>query len=530
MAYVNCVAEEHGMKYNNKQRIITNYPALYNITKKHFELGGNMDSLSIKKRIVYNDKSENTYQLYENVLIKDHSALQSLFNGAIFRDCEIKRMDFSRCDYEGTLLQNCNFEDVNLFHTYNQSSIFTNCHFSECNFNSSQITSCVFENCTFVHCDFSSSIISDTRFTFCKFNSCAFKGANITLSYYKDNEFINIVFGDCSFYQQILKNNKYSDVSINIDSIGQVFGLTLDEIHNFSYVFLGESYGVPLVELSDKISKIYLSRNWIIPKIILDYNMEFIDEYKLISDLNVTLCDKVQKNEIIKKSEIDFIIMICNQLYEEEKLPLFALYTGILKLKDTFHKYNEKYHVHVHSSIIYYINSIFELVREMISSLYNNAEYLSQYSLEERVSLVVRYNSDTNLELYNTLNESAILLNFSENYYTDIESVSKGSIIEIMATCVGAIFLLQVCLYGINGCLIQITDLKSKIEIIKKKNLPRNYVKQSIMGKQQQPEILKVILDKLDDNMLVLLIRLYAKYKGIDIMEAAFGDSNNISE
>ena len=98
-----------------------------------------------------------------------------------------------------------------------------------------------------------------------------------------------------------------------------------------------------------------------------------------------------------------------------------------------------------------------------------------------------------------------------------------------MLTTVACIFIFQLCLYGINGCLVQITDMKSKLNILKKKNLPQDYVKQSMLGNQKQPELLKFALDRLDSKMVSLLLKIFNKCDGLEIIEASYEDAECIS-
>lgn len=67
----------------------------------------------------------------------------------------------------------------------------------------------------------------------------------------------------------------------------------------------------------------------------------------------------------------------------------------------------------------------------------------------------------------------------------------NGSIVEIISVTLISVFALQLLLYGINGILLQIADLSTKVQVIKNKRYQKNLLKNSIEGKQVQPEIIK---------------------------------------
>lgn len=484
-----------------------------------------MDKMLSKRQIKLFDKSENTYKLFENISFEKHSAYQSLFNGSIIRNSYVNEMDFSRCDFEGTIFEQVKIDETNFFHTYFQTTIGNNIFFKNCTFETAKINNTTFNSCHFIHCSFSSSVISKCTFKNCHFDSCEFIGANITLCRFYNCEIENIKFGNCSFYQHIMVQNHYKNVAINLDSLGQVFGFNSNDIHNFKYIFLGEEYGYANSSLSEKLVQIYNSRKWFSCKIIFEYNMNKINQYELIQQLNGELIRKIKAREIIKQTEIDFFINIIDELQENEKLSFFALYLGILNLKRTVVEYKDRYYSEIIKMIEYYIAVMISLMQNMVSDIFDSSEYLSSYGFEQNILFTIRYTGNQNQKIYDIIEQVAAL--FIESKVV-LKEIKQGSIIEVMLTTVACIFIFQLCLYGINGCLIQITDMKSKFNILKRKNLPQDYMKQSMLGNQKQPELFKLALDKLDSKMISLLLRIFSKCNKLEVLEATLDqmDSN----
>lgn len=485
-----------------------------------------MDIIPSKKNVKLHDKSENTYKLFDNIEFTKHSAYQSLFNGSIVRNSNIDTMDFSRSDFEGTIFEKVQVDETNFFHTYFQTVIGDSIYFDKCSFETAKINNTSFSNCHFTQCSFSSSVLNKCNFKDCLFESCNFVGANITLCKFYNCEFKNIKLGNCSFYQQIMIQNRYKNVAINLDSLGQVFGINPDDIMNFKYIFLGSEYGYANTQLLDKLSQIYESRKWFSSEIIFEYNINKIDNFELIQKLNEELIRKIKAGEIIKQTDIDFFINIVNELKDNETLPFFALYCGILNLKETVNEYKDIYYSEIIKMVNYYITVMISLMQDMVFNIYNNSEYISTYNPSQRILFSIHYEGNQNQKIYEIIEQTSKIFFDAQ---VVLKEIRKGTIIEIMSTTVACIFIFQLCLYGINGCLIQITDMKSKFNVLKKKNLPQEYMKQSMLGNQKQPELLKIVLDKLDSETLSSLLKIFSKCNNLEVIDATFNEVDSVS-
>lgn len=485
-----------------------------------------MKMLSNKKQIKLCDKSENTYKLFENAIFFNHSAYQSLFNGTIIRNSYIDKMDFSRSDFEGSVFEKVEINDSTFFHAYFQTSICNETFFYNISFETAQLNNSSFSNCHFKECTFTSSVLSKCVFKECSFELCEFKGVNITLCKFYKCKFEEIKLGDCSFYQQIMIGNQYNNVSINLDSLGQVFGINIDDVMRFKYIFLGDEYGYANRTLLEKLSQIYESKKWFSSKIIYEYNIGKINCFDLIQKLNMELVRKIKGGEVIKQTDLDFFINIVNELKDNEKLPFFSLYLSVLELKETITAYKENYHEEIIKMIDFYIVIMINIMKEMIFEIFDKSKYLSLANQNQEILFTLHYKGELNLEVYKIIEQASEL--FFDSHVV-LKDVQKGTIIEIMLTTVACIFIFQLCLYGINGCLVQITDMKSKLNILKKKNLPQDYVKQSMLGNQKQPELLKFALDRLDSKMVSLLLKIFNKCDGLEIIEASYEDAECIS-
>ena len=76
----------------------------------------------------------------------------------------------------------------------------------------------------------------------------------------------------------------------------------------------------------------------------------------------------------------------------------------------------------------------------------------------------------------------------------------KGSIIEVLIGSILCVYALQILLYGVNGLIVQITDMSTKICVLKNKNYQKDFLSNSVKGRQRQPEILEDTFDLLKNR------------------------------
>ncbi len=65
-------------------------------------------------------------------------------------------------------------------------------------------------------------------------------------------------------------------------------------------------------------------------------------------------------------------------------------------------------------------------------------------------------------------------------------------------------------MYGVNGVLLQLIDLKAKIKVLKAKNPPKQIMKLTYEGKQIKPEAYNIILKNMQNEQAKELCLTYA--------------------
>lgn len=454
-----------------------------------------------KKYILVKNNKEYTFEKYTNIVFQEQTSIQSLFNGSMLKNCEMDNSDFSKSDFEGTIwtnvaVNNCFFKSCDI-----KSSIVTDCKFINCDFSLSIINDTEFRNCIFKDCLFTEAIMNQNCFTNCSLISVTLNSATIALSKFENCNIETSVLGNCSFYDHIMINCIYQGVTINIDSIGRIYGLTMEDLQKFKYIFLGTTYGFAPDRFFDQIDKVFASKEWRLQKAIYLFNTNKLNAYDFIVSIFENILFYIENHIIVKHDELVFVLNILKQLKIENHLPLFALYQGIEFLNRGIELLGDGQYYNRIENFYELYNGCFLIFNEMLMKLsQENENLLSLDSEKTRYVLEIHYESDNIINFDEVLNKFLKYNGYDESYYSELLKIKKGSIVEVMSVVLISVFALQLLLYGINGVLLQIADMTTKVQVIKSKRFRKNLLENSIEGKQIQPEIIRNSLDLLKNK------------------------------
>lgn len=454
-----------------------------------------------KRYILVEDNKEYTFAKYTNTVFQEQTSIQSLFNGSILKNCEIYHSNFSKSDFEGTIWTNVFVDDCIFKSCDIKSSIIMNCKFIKCDFSFSIVNDTTFKNCFFENCCFTEAIMSRNTFTDCSLNGVIFDTATITLSKFENCSIKSSVIGNCSFYDHIMVKCNFQEITINIDSIGRIYGLTMEDLKKFRYIFLGKTFGFATDNFFAQIDKIFASKEWRLQKTIYLFNTGKINSYDFITSIFEDMLFYIKNNIIVKHDELVFVLDILKQLKVENHLPLFALYQGIEILNCGIELLgNTKYYNKIENFYELY-NGCFLIFNDLLLQFsQENENLLSLNSEKKHYILEIHYDGNNVINFDEVLNKFLKYNGYDESYYSKLLKIKKGSIIEVLSVTIISVFALQLLLYGINGVLLQIADLTTKIQVIKSKKYKKSLLENSIAGKQIQPEMIKNSFDLLKNK------------------------------
>lgn len=464
--------------------------------------------------IFENNQKEFTYKKYEHQHIDNQEAIQSIFNGSIFIDCEINNCDFSRCDFEGmkfskTTIQCSIFNNADI-----KSGYWNNCTFIQCDFSDSYIERNDFNNCTFENCIFAKAAVTDNEFKHNNFVKCNLEKSMFTLNVFINSSFNNMNLGNCSFYKQIMYKCQYSNIEINADSLGQIYGLTQKDVENLHYVFLGKHLGKLDKNNYQHLVKSFESKQWTFQKIFLEHNINNISTFDLIINIANHFCNCVNNNQILNSDDLKFFYLVIDFLSEHQRLPLFALihaYQQFLKSLSDLNSDDFQYKCAKELLI-----KIQYKIHEMIEHFYSEVKYVDS---NEYLEICIRYECENDyiINFAELINEFNKIIGIKNSHPATLLKIENGSIIEFIGCTLLGIFSFQFALYGLNGILVQTLQLKSNIKLLKSKNPPKNILDLSKKGQQIQPDFIDVI-NNLSTGVIDSLSKLAERIKNIFIL------------
>lgn len=467
-----------------------------------------------------------TYKKYENEKFVDQSVVQSLFNGSQFMNCDIERCDFSRCDYEGMNITNTSIKNSNYKNADIKSVVWKDCIITNCIFDEAYISNNIFINCVFNHCSFENSVFLRNTVNNTQFNKCIITQSTFSLSSFNKCIFNSMSLGDCSFYKQILNSCEYNKVSMNIDSLGQVYGLNQKIMENMTYIFLGKEYG-SIKEFSiERLINAFECKEWLFEEIFLKYNYGQLSNYELITSISNYFLLRIGEEKIIKQDELDFCIMVIEFLKDSENLPLFALIYSYQILYEKINMLQSKINDLNFVNVKAFMSQLLIVINEMLDKYYSCVNIKDSMEAEHIISL--HYENSDIIYFHNIINELDKTLNLNIHTPAKLIEVKQGTYIEIILAAVLGITALQFFLYGINGVLLQLIDLKAKWKVLKAKNSPNYIMSLTRKGKQLQPEACGIIMNSLKDrDIQKMFVQYAAKLKDTKFISDDIEDTKN---
>ena len=465
---------------------------------------------------MFRDKSDYSYETY-NTDITHCNSVQSLFKGCLFRDIRITEVNFEKSDFEGARFEKNSIERVSFANADIRSAVFNATRFVECSFDSSYIDGCVFENCEFHDCTFHRALVTNNTFSSCTHQKTYIRSSTHALNKYYSSAFFNMSLGDCTFNHQLFSKCEFSGVSINIDALGSLYGLSEKNLADFDFIFLGDNLGKPIYDIISIANEFFKRKKWMLQLHTFHLNLDSYPKYDVLNAIFDTIFDCYMTSSYIIKDDIIFIKEIIRVLFAEKALPLFSVIYGISRIRA------------LNASVLLESSSVYQkMLQDAIISLYNELSItldnmITDYAEASRSLIDMDQKAVFSLHCSEKLStKTDRVINALIDEYGSPEWIRAafiqyeiGSVFEVIGTCVGGVFLFQLFLYGINGCLIQLTEMKGRIGKLMQKNLPIAYAQMVKEPKQLPPKEAIGILNLIADKKLPeFILSLFGQYTG----------------
>jgi hypothetical protein len=307
--------------------------------------------------------------------------------------------------------------------------------------------------------------------------------------------------GDCTFLYVIFRDCTLANVKINAESVGAILGLTKEQLLEAGMLYLGNEQPIPLeANLIDSLFDEYGKRKWWLGESVLKINFDLEPVIAVFESYLSDSYERFVKLGFAKGDELEFLGDIIQELAFHNRLP-FITVLNILEwcgdLEATISQENANMASDAGSSLqtlasrtALLTNSLLEkFERSSIDAAFteHDREICTKATFQERPELSFS-------ELLNSIGEAS-MMKISRS--SSLLGVEKGSYIEIVYTTLLTILAFQLFLFLVNGCIIQLTELKQRVKVLARKEGPKNYKKIAISPTQQVSPLILTTMQSL---------------------------------
>lgn len=439
-------------------------------------------------------RSDLTHRKLRGLTLTDANLRQSLFTGSLIRDCVFTRVVFKRSDLDGLRIERSTFIECDLSSCDYRSIVFASCTFKSCDFNTSFIDDCEFHVCQLINCNFNDCSLTRCRFVQTSLTACKVTMATLLHNKLYDSTLSDMVLGDCSLLYFIVRNCTLTRVSINAESIGAVFGLRRDQLEELDIIYLGEKQPIPpdgdIVEL---ISREYRKRAWYIGQLVIDINFGTVPTISAFGAYMDRSYERFIELGFAKGEELDFLSDVLQELDSLERLPLISALDLIewctslesqIRLKHPDQP--ERFHDPLHA----FVSRVAIIANLLLDKL--DASVPREVFEEPNRSVCIKatFNQEPVFPLVNLLNWLSSIPTLGITERSSFIKSSTGSYVEVLYTTLLTIYALKIFLFHLNGCLVQLTEMKARTSVLLAKRPPKSFLD---LARSPAPQILTTV-------------------------------------
>lgn len=433
-----------------------------------------------------------TYRTLEDLTLTDLGLRQSLFTGTTMRSCRLTGVDLRRCDLDGMRLENCEFTRCNLQNVDLRSCSIVRCAFRQCTFDDAFFTDCSVLETTFDASRFVRAVISDCTFSSCTLTRCAIAMSSVLQNRFSVTTFGEMTLGDCTFLYNFAKNCTFSDVGINAESLGMVFGLTAHDVAAMRLVFLGQEQRTqPSSEVIPRLVETYQRRRWYLGVAVLRMNFRLTSIAYALSEYLRTLHAPSTPGITIKREELRFLSAILQDLAEERRLPLMSCLDAVETIASLERSESDAAERSHRTALVQGVSAQLVLtMTRMLEELDQQRLPIDAVEQDRLVRASLTFHTAPSVSLANLLTQVSIASGLPGSRTSRTIETRIGSYIECVETTLLSVLALQVFLFLVTGCVIRFTELRARVDALRRKRLPPAYITEALQTRQPVPAIL----------------------------------------
>jgi uncharacterized protein YjbI with pentapeptide repeats len=444
--------------------------------------------------------SDLTYRTFDGIIANGIDVAQSLFTGSLIRNCTWTHVRFARSDLDGVRVERCKFEDCDFTTCDLRSSLFSGSRFTRTDFSGVFLDDCDFEACEFVDCSFQNASLTNSRFKQSGLSRCNLSPGTFLHNRLLECGIANMTLGDCTFLYVIMRHCTFDRVRINAESVGAVLGLTRAQLNDSQLVHLGKEQPIPPGEdLVPLILAQYRQRKWYMGELVMSLNFHFSSVLQALEVYFSASLDHFRKLGFVKGDEAQFLGDLMEELDSQRRLPLLATIRAV-------HWCNDVQTAIEGSGTDAEPRPALRILGSRLATLWSKQiDMLGDevWPLEERQAqrkrllFTVEFNNRPEIALTDVMNKIALVAFPSGASRSHLVRTAAGSYIEVVLTSLSSVLAFQVFLFLINGCIIQLTELKERVKILARTRPPKPYTEIAVAPSQRASPVLLPILKSL---------------------------------
>lgn len=394
--------------------------------------------------------------------IKDIELSSMEIDGNFVSDCSFQRVDFSRTNFTGVRFENVEFEGCSLRNVDFKSCDFIGCRLSDCDISASamidgSLLATTLKSCSIPECMFSGNAVEQ-----CEFIACSFSRATFTLCLLKETSFTDTPLDDCALEFNIFAGCVLNDSPLPSDVFTRSYGFDSAEAIETLAVELNRQKGSSLLQ-----------------KAMCELNCSELPVSKGMATLAQYIAEVSERP---RWSEIRFVDHVLHELWREQKLPALALIDMINELRK-----------HCKSTALRDLGiSTMALLQDMLAELKNITpiEHHGEFVIE------VVFDQDPGADFFCKINDIAEKIIGTQDAYVLI-GIRDGSFVAKLKTTALALALIQVIFFLLEGCVVQATSIRGRVQALASPDLPDAYKQLSMTPMLEIPEHLRPLMESM---------------------------------
>lgn len=455
----------------------------------------------------FSPHSDLTYRRLDGLAIADADVYQSLLTGALIRGSVFTRVKFARSDLDGLRAEGSTFIDCDFSACDIRSSVFTHCKFHSCDFSTSFIDDCEFQVCELADCSFQDSSLTGCRFQKSSLASCRLSPGTFLHNKLYGSSISDTVLGDCSLLYVILRDTTLTRVSINAESAGAIFGLTREQLSQADIIYLGNEQPIPPgSDVLHLITEEYRQRKWHMGQLVLAVNFNLEPTVTAFQRYLSLTRERFAQFGFAKGEELEFLGDLLQELAFLERLPLLTalnILDWCTDLESIIRQSNPDLPERSWDSLRTLASRVALLTNSLLDRLDQASPELQSGEGDRPLCVRATFHEEPSLPLSELLNSISAAVNLG-THKSSLVRAEKGSYVEVVYTTLFSIFALRVFLFLVNGCIIQLTEMKHRAKVLARRHAPKSYKELALSPVQQTSPAILAILSSLTEYTKVL--------------------------